>query len=107
MRANTIHVTNHAFKRWIQRASEYGYSSDDEITEVVKKAKILKKNEDIPYGTKRIRNMVYAVHKDCLFVLEPVSQDEFRLITIINEHTFVYKHKLEKFRTQSKRAVGY
>lgn len=105
MRANLIHVTNHAYKRWIQRASELGYSSDEEITEIVKKAKILKKNEDIPYGTKRLRNMVYAVYEDCLFVLEPVTQEEFRLVTIINDCTFAYKHKLEKFKKKPMRSI--
>jgi len=107
MRAEIIHVTNHAFERWIQRASEHGYSSDDEITDFVKKAKIIKKSEEIPYGTKRLPNMVYAIHQDCLFVLEPVSQNEFRLITIINESTFIYKHKLERIRKQPSRVRGY
>lgn len=98
MRASTIHVTNHAYKRWIERASVFGHSSDEEITEVVKKSKVVKNHNDIPYGTKKLPNMVYTIYEDCLFVLEPVSYEEYRLITIINENAFTHKQKLEETR---------
>lgn len=104
MRADIIHVTNHAFERWIERASENGFSTDEEILEVVKKSTVVKKNQQIPYGTKRLPNMVYSVFEDCLFVLEPVSIGEYRLITIINENVFVHKHHLESAKKKARMA---
>lgn len=98
MRASTIHVTNHAYKRWIERASIRGSSSDEEITDFVKKSKVIKRHQDIPYAAKKMPNMVYAVYKDCLFVLEPVTSEEYRLITIINENAFIHEQKLEHSR---------
>jgi hypothetical protein len=81
MRAQTIHVTDHALLRWQQRTTR----DAREIVDIVKKSKIIKKNELLPFCLPRIPYTVYAIYSGILFILESVTIDEYRLITVIAE----------------------
>jgi hypothetical protein len=83
MRAKIIHVTDHALLRWKQRVSLNGNVKADEIVEMVKKSKVVKKNQPLPYAMPRMNNIVYSTVDNIMFVMEPVSIDEYRLVTVI------------------------
>jgi hypothetical protein len=84
MNAEIIHVTNHALARWRERA-ENKDCSPDEIVEIVKKSRQLKKNEFLPYPVARLPNSVYTVKDNLLFILEPVTLTEYRLVTVVGD----------------------
>ena len=85
MRAETIHVTDHAMLRWKQRASKTGDVNVHEIIKAVKESKVVKKKEFLPYRMPRFDGSVYSVNGPVLFILESVTIDEYRLITVISE----------------------
>jgi hypothetical protein len=72
--AEIVHVTDHAWVRWRERASETQSDCNAyTIIQSVREARRLEKNEPIPYGMPRKANSVYAVKDDILFILEPVT----------------------------------
>jgi len=85
MRAETVHVTDHALLRWGQRASESGKANCKEIVDAVKNSKIIKKNEPLPYCMPRLHGSTYSFNSGVLFILEPVTIDEYRLVTVIGK----------------------
>jgi hypothetical protein len=85
MRAETVHVTDHALLRWKERASKTGFVHVDEIIQAVKESKVIKKNEPLPYPLPRLDGSVYSFNAGVMFVLEPVTIDEYRLVTVISD----------------------
>jgi len=86
MRAETVHVTDHALLRWKERASQTGEAKVQEIVQAVKDSRVIKKNEPLPYPLPRLDGSVYSFNGDegILFILESVTIDEYRLVTVIN-----------------------
>lgn len=88
MRFKIVHVTNHAKKRWQQRIKKCTEEPNvKEIIESVKNAKHLKKDDYIPYITRKKRNTIYCYDEEtkALFVLECVNIEEYRLVTILTD----------------------
>lgn len=83
MRAEIVHVTDHALLRWRERAARHANEGADEIIQAVKQSKVLKKKELLPYPMPRLPNSVYSVKDEILFVLESVTITEYRLVTVI------------------------
>jgi hypothetical protein len=86
VRATVIHVTDHALSRWKQRVSNDERLSVYTIIDVVKKARVVKKQELLPFRTPRIKNSLYAVYQNILFIMESINIDEYNLVTIITEN---------------------
>lgn len=86
MRAETVHVTDHALLRWKERASQTGEAKVQEIVQAVKDSRVIKKSEPLPYPLPRLDGSVYSFNGDegLLFILESVTIDEYRLVTVIN-----------------------
>lgn len=91
MRAETIHVTNHALTRWKERASKTGEVNEQEIIKAVKESKVVKRSEPLPYALPRMDGSVYSVAGNILFVLESVTIDEYRLVTVRGGREQFYK----------------
>lgn len=85
MRAEIIHVTDHALLRWKQRVSKTEQADATEIIKSVKDSKLIEKKEPLPYSTPRRNGSVYSFNSGILFILESVTIDEYRLITLISE----------------------
>lgn len=83
MRAETVHITDHALLRWKERASKTGEVKVQEIVQAVRESRIIKKNEPLPYPLPRLDGSVYSFNAGVLFILEPVTIDEYRLVTVI------------------------
>ena len=86
MRASIIHVTDHAIIRWKQRVSDDPRLCVYTIIDAVKEARIIKKDELLPFRVPRQKNSMYAVYNDVLFILESLTIDEYNLITIITDN---------------------
>lgn len=86
MRAETVHITDHALLRWRERASDSGEAKVQEIVQAVKDSRVIKKNEPLPYPLPRVDGSVYSFNgkEGLLFILESVTIDEYRLVTVIN-----------------------
>lgn len=82
MRFEIVHVTDHALLRWIQRVSKNG--NVFEITNAIKKSKIIKKYELIPYPLPRKEGTVYSIYNGIVFVMEPITIKEYRLVTVVS-----------------------
>ncbi len=104
MKANIIHVTDHAVARWKQRVSDDPYLNVYRIIDVVKKAKLISKKEIIPFTTPRQKNTIYAIYEDILFVMEPIEIDEYNLVTIITQ-TATYTQIVKKQKKIKERFV--
>jgi hypothetical protein len=104
VKANIIHVTDHAIIRWKQRVSDDPVLSVYKIIDVVKKAKLVSKKEIIPFTTARYKNSIYAMYEDILFVMEPITIDEYNLVTIITE-TGTYTQFIKKQKKIKERFV--
>lgn len=85
MRAETVHVTDHALLRWKERAAKHEDVNVYEIIRAVKESKVIKKTEPLPYPLPRLDGSVYSFHDGVLFVMEPITIDEYRLVTVICE----------------------
>ena len=85
MRAEIVHVTDHALLRWRQRAAVHAGEGVNEIVKAVKESKVLKKKDLLPYPMPRLPYSVYAVKDEILFVLESVTITEYRLVTVITD----------------------
>jgi hypothetical protein len=85
MRAETVHVTDHALLRWKERAAKTEDTNVYEIIKAVKNSKVIKKNEPLPYPLPRLDGSVYSYNDGVLFVMEPITIDEYRLVTVICE----------------------
>lgn len=83
MRAEIVHVTDHALLRWSQRVSEKPNVFD--IKNAIQKSKVIKKCEPLPYPLPRLDGSVYSVHNGIMFVMEPITIDEYRLVTVVSE----------------------
>jgi hypothetical protein len=104
VKANIIHVTDHAVARWKQRVSDDPYLNVYRIIDVVKKAKLISKKEIIPFTTPRQKNTIYAIYEDILFVMEPIEIDEYNLVTIITQ-TATYTQIVKKQKKIKERFV--
>ena len=102
-------MTDHALIRWRQRVSNDDRLSVYTIIDVVKKSRIVKKHELLPFRTPRFKNSLYSIHKNILFILECVTIDEYKLVTIITDNNFhtpriVQKTKMrERFVPEKKK----
>lgn len=96
MRATVIHVTDHARERWHKRVSITGNENVYDIIEAVKESTILRKSIPLPYGLPRLPQTVYSMKQNVVFVMESVTIDEYRLVTVISEED----------KTKIKRATG-
>lgn len=81
MRAKIVHVTDHALLRWTQRVSETG--NVFEIKQAIQKSRVIKKCEPLPYPLPRVDGSVYSVDGEVMFIMEPITIDEYRLVTVI------------------------
>jgi hypothetical protein len=104
VKANIIHITDHAVARWKQRVSDDPYLNVYRIIDVVKKAKLISKKEIIPFTTPRQKNTIYAIYEDILFVMEPIEIDEYNLVTIITQ-TATYTQIVKKQKKIKERFV--
>jgi hypothetical protein len=104
VKANIIHVTDHAVARWKQRVSDDPYLNVYRIIDVVKKAKLISKKEIIPFTTPRQKNTIYAIYEDILFVMESIEIDEYNLVTIITQ-TATYTQIVKKQKKIKERFV--
>jgi hypothetical protein len=104
VKANIIHVTDHAVARWKQRVSDDPYLNVYRIIDVVKKAKLISKKEIIPFTTPRQKNTIYAIYEDILFVMEPIEIDEYNLVTIITQ-TATYTQIVKKTKKIKERFI--
>jgi hypothetical protein len=80
-----IHVTDHARERWHSRASKSGHDNVHDIIEAVKDSEFIKKGQPLPYGLPRLPNTVYSIRDGVVFVMEAMTIDEYRLVTVITE----------------------
>lgn len=87
MRADIIHITDHAFQRWIERVSDTGFASLNEIVEAVKRSRVIKKHELLPYGMPRLDGSVYTANNGVLFILKSLSIYEYNLVTVIGKNS--------------------
>jgi hypothetical protein len=85
MRAEIVHVTDHALLRWRQRAAVHANEGVNEIVKAVKESRVVKKKELLPYPMPRLPYSVYTVKDEILFVLESVTITEYRLVTVITD----------------------
>jgi len=85
VKASIIHVTEHAMMRWAERVSGPKRFCVYDIIDQIKQARIIKKNEALPFQTPRLKNTLYAYNNGVLFILEAMSIIEFNLITIITQ----------------------
>jgi len=92
MRAEIIHVTDHALVRWKQRVSKK--ADIDEIILSVKNSKTIDKKELLPYSIPRRDGSVYSFNAGILFILESVTINEYRLITVMSDK--IQKNNYEK-----------
>lgn len=85
MRAETVHVTDHALLRWQERATQTGEAKVQDIVQAVKDSKVVKKSEPLPFPLPRLDGSVYSFNnkQGLLFILESVTIDEYRLVTVI------------------------
>jgi hypothetical protein len=84
MRFKKLQITNHAILRWKERISSV-YHTEEDIQQVLRVARLIKKKELLPFSTARVVNTIYAKYQEALFVLQPLSIDEYVLITIITK----------------------
>jgi hypothetical protein len=85
VRAKTIHVTNHAKERWLLRVSKFENDNVYEIINAVKNSQIISKKHFLPYGLPRLSNLVYSINNGIVFILESISIEEYRLVTVITK----------------------
>jgi hypothetical protein len=90
MKFKIVHVTDHALERWTNRTNLQNNVLS--ILELLEKSRIIKKTEPLPYLITRQSGSVYSIYDDILFVMEPLSVEEFNLVTVITED-IVYKNK--------------
>jgi hypothetical protein len=82
MRAEVVHITDHAILRWSQRVTSDRFRCAD-IRQAIKNSKVLRKNDPLPLP--RLDGSVYSLYDGVLFVLEPITIDEYRLVTVVSE----------------------
>ena len=102
MKFNILHITDHALIRWkerVKKKKKNGFTLFDEITESVKFSKIIKKKEYIPFGTPRKNGTVYSFNNEIniLFVMESITIDEYRLVTVISHASIPRKNLNSNF----------
>lgn len=91
MRAEIVHVTDHALLRWRERAATRGDANVYEIISAVKQSRVVKKNEPMPFLMPRQQDSVYSFHNGILFILKSVSIDEYHLVTVITSNSYSYR----------------
>lgn len=84
MRAEIVHITDHALLRWSQRVSRET-ANVFEIKNAIQKSKVIKKCEPLPYPLPRLDGSVYSIYENIMFVMEPVTINEYRLVTVVAE----------------------
>lgn len=99
MRAEIVHVTDHALLRWSQRVSETG--NVFEIKKAIQNSRIIKKCEPLPYPLPRLDGSVYSIYEEVMFVMEPITIDEYRLVTVISD--FISSPRLPRKITKEKK----
>lgn len=107
MRAEIIHVTDHALMRWKERASRTGEANTLEIIEAVKASKVIKKSDTLPYPTPRVDGLVYTFNDGVLFILETVTIDEYRLVTVMTGDIFRSQIEPAKIKTKKEKHVEH
>ena len=95
MRAQIVHVTDHALLRWKQRVSNGESFTVHDIINCVRAAAVIKRSETLPFNTVRQPNTVYAQFQEVLFICEPIGIDEYKVITVIT-YSETYTVKIRK-----------
>lgn len=87
MNAEIVHVTDHAFARWRERAAATNSECNNfQIVQAVRESRLIDKNEPLPYPMPKLPNSIYTVKDDIMFILEPVTKTEFRLVTVVTDN---------------------
>lgn len=84
MRAEVIHVTDHALLRWSQRVNENDTVWD--IKSAIRQSKVIKKTDLLPYSMPRLAGSVYSYDGNVMFVMEPIAINEYRLVTVVSKN---------------------
>lgn len=108
MRASVVHVTDHALLRWRERAAVRADANVYDVIEAVKQSKVLRDHEPLPYPLPRLPNSVYSVKDDVLFVMEPITIEEYRLVTVVTKcapHTLNHKPNRAKGTVKNEEPV--
>lgn len=85
MKPRIIHVTDHAALRWRQRIANAELCNVHDIIDSVRKSKVLRKTDVLPFMYVRHPNTVYTYKDETLFIMEPMEIDEYRLVTVITK----------------------
>lgn len=85
MKAEVIHVSDHAMLRWGERVQTEGLFTEEDIRQAVLDSKLIKKDEPLPYLYPRRENTVYSIKDKVLFVLKPLDVGKFRVLTVLTE----------------------
>lgn len=103
MKAEMIHVTDHAVLRWSQRVSNGAYFTIHDIIHDLRMAQVITRDEILPFNTIRQPNTVYAFYRGVLFVCESIDINIYRLITVITySENHIVKIKKTVKRTDRK-----
>lgn len=83
-RRPTVAITAHAVARWTERFASHAGAVDDQILDAFWQARKLRADEPVPTA-KRLPNSHYYLHDglNALFVVEPVSTDHLRIVTVM------------------------
>lgn len=97
MQFQTIHITDHAIQRWSERTTRK--VNIEEITESIRKSKLITKKDFLPFCLPRRAETVYSFDGEVLFIFETVSINEFRLVTVIAEQEVTQAMPIEYVKT--------
>lgn len=103
MRAQIVHVTDHALLRWRERAAIRGDANVYEIVNAVKQSRVVKKHEPMPFCMPRLQDSVYSFGNGILFILKSVSIDEYHLVTVITNHSNSYRYNFSPEKLNQKK----
>lgn len=84
IKLDIIHVTDHAMKRWQERAACGVEADKEEIIQAVRAGRRIPKGEPLPVLMPRRPNCIYITHDGILFILETKSLIEHVLVTVVN-----------------------
>ena len=91
-----IIVTDHALQRWRERASIHACEHKHRVVDAVRKARLMTKDEPLPFNARRRQRASYAFDGTVLYVLESASNSFVRVVTLWTEPVKVGRHVLAK-----------
>lgn len=78
--------TAHAIQRWRERAALYGNETVHDVTAAAQEAQIVQTTA-LPFPAKPNTTYLYHATRQLYFVVEPVSADEGRIVTVFTATT--------------------